>query len=182
MTKLTTSGVVRDILTRDPEMPSDEVIRQAKTKGLGATDEQIRKSISNQRSPIRAQVAAVKVVPVAAHATAPPKPPVPAPAPTPADVPDLAAVLANVALVNAVVGGASGGVESARRGWPRRSGRAAGSTCSSSTWTWSPASAPPNPRTDDSGRAGHRDEGDRPTSRWANSCPSRRWATLQACG
>ena len=112
MTKLTTSGVVRDILTRDPEMPSDEVIRWAKSKGLRATDEQIRKSINNQRNPIRAQVAAVRVAPVAAHATVPPKPPVPAAAPAVAT--DLAAVLANVALVNAAVG-ACGGVESARR-------------------------------------------------------------------
>lgn len=114
MTKLTTSGVVRDILTGDPEMPSDEVIRQAKTKGLRATDEQIRKSINNQRNPIRVLVAAVRVAPVAAHETAPPKPPVPAPASAPAVATDLAAVLANVALVNAAVG-ACNGVEGARR-------------------------------------------------------------------
>lgn len=114
MTKLTTSGVVRDILTRDPEMPSDEVIRWAKSKGLRATDEQIRKSINNQRNPIRVQVAAVKVAPVAAHATVPPKPPVPAATPAPAVATDLAAVFANVAAVNAAVG-ACNGVESARR-------------------------------------------------------------------
>lgn len=115
MAELSTSGVVRDILTSDPEMPSDEVIRRAKAKGLRVTDEQIRKSINNQRNPIRSQVAAVKVAPVAAREIAPPKvaPTVSAPAAT-TGTPDLAAVLANVALVNAVVG-ECGGVENARR-------------------------------------------------------------------
>ena len=73
MAELSTSGVVRDILTRDPEMPSDEVIRWAKSKGLRVTDEQIRKSINNQRNPIRAKVAAVKVAPTAAREITPPK-------------------------------------------------------------------------------------------------------------
>lgn len=115
MAELSTSGVVRDILTGDPEMPSDEVIRQAKSKGLRATDEQIRKSINNQRNPIRSKVAAARVAPTAAREIAPPKaaPAVSAPAATAPGTPDLAGVLGNVALVNKVVGLC--GVENARQ-------------------------------------------------------------------
>ena len=116
MAELSTSGVVRDILTGDPEMPSDDVIRRAKSKGLRATDEQIRKSINNQRNPIRAKVAAARVTPTAAREIAPPKaaPAVSAPAATTPGTPDLASVLGNVALVNTVVG-LCGGVENARQ-------------------------------------------------------------------
>ncbi len=116
MAELSTSAVVREILTGDPELPSDEVIRRAKSKGLRATDAQIRKSINNQRNPIRAQVAAATVAPTVTRTIAPPKaaPAVSAPAaPTP-EAPDLASVLGNVALVNTVVG-LCGGVESARK-------------------------------------------------------------------
>src|SRR4051812_40846656 len=106
MAELSTSGVVRDILTSDPEMPSDEVIRRAKAKGLRATDEQIRKSINNQRNPIRAKVAAAGVAPTAAREIPSPiaAPAVSAPAATAPGTPDLAGVLGNVALVNTVVG------------------------------------------------------------------------------
>ncbi len=116
MAELSVSSVVRDILTGDPETPSDEVIRRAKAAGLRATDEQIKKSINNQRNAIRAKVAATKVAPAAAHETVPPKaaPAVPAPAATPPVTLDLAGVLGNVALVNKVVG-LCGGVENARR-------------------------------------------------------------------
>jgi hypothetical protein len=111
--ELSTSAVVREILTGDPELPSDEVIRRAKSKGLRATDAQIRKSINNQRNPIRAQVAAAKVAPPVTRTIAPPKAVSAPAAPTP-EAPDLASVLGNVALVNTVVG-LCGGVESARK-------------------------------------------------------------------
>jgi len=116
MAELSVSGVVREVLTGDPEMPSDEVIRRAKVTGLRATDEQIRKSVHNQRNPIRAKVAAMKVAPMAARETAPPMtaPAVSAPAAMTPVAPDLAGVLGNVALVNTVVG-LCGGVENARR-------------------------------------------------------------------
>ena len=115
MADLSVSGVVREILTSDPELDTDEVIRFAKSKGLKATDDQIRKSVHNQRTAIRAKVAAVKPAPVAAHEAAPPKatPAVSAPAAT-AGIPDLAGVLSNVALVNKVVS-LCGGVENARQ-------------------------------------------------------------------
>ena len=116
MAELSTSGVVREILTGDPEMPTDDVIRRAKARGLRVTDEQIRKSINNQRNPIRAKVAAATVAPTAARETIPPKaaPAVPAPAATRPATPGLAGVLGNVARVNEVVG-LCGGVENARR-------------------------------------------------------------------
>lgn len=116
MAELSTSGVVREILTSDPEMPSDEVIRRAKAQGLRVTDEQIRKSVNNQRTAIRAKVAATTVAPPVASETAPPKvaPVVSAPAATTPGTLDLAGVLGNVALVNTVVG-LCGGVENARR-------------------------------------------------------------------
>jgi len=116
MAELSISSVVRDILTSDPEMPSDEVIRRAKSKGLRVTDGQIRKSAHNQRNAIRAKVAAAKVAPTAKRETAPPKAAsaVSAPAATNPGTPDLAGVLANVALVSQIVG-LCGGVENARR-------------------------------------------------------------------
>ena len=115
MAELSISSVVRDILTSDPEMPSDEVIRRAKARGLRVTDEQIRKSVNNQRNAIRAKVSATTVAPLVASETAPPKaaPAVPASAAT-AGTPDLAGVLGNVALVNTVVG-LCGGVKNARQ-------------------------------------------------------------------
>ncbi len=114
MADLSTSGVVREILTGDPEMPTDEVIRRAMAQGLRVTEEQIRKSVNNQRNPIRAKVAAAK----AAREPVPPKvapPKVASAAAAPAPEPSgLAAVLNNVALVNEVVG-LCAGVENARR-------------------------------------------------------------------
>ncbi|MBN9121824.1 MAG: hypothetical protein J0I06_22240 [Planctomycetes bacterium] len=114
MAELSVSGAVREILTGDPEMPTDEVIRRARSEGLRATEKQIRKSINNQRNPIRAKVAAARVAPAAARETTPPKvaPAVPASAAAVGPL-DLAGVLGNVALVNKVVGLC--GVETARQ-------------------------------------------------------------------
>ena len=114
MAKLSVSGVVREVLMSDPDMPTDDVISRAKAAGLRVTDEQIRKSINNQRTAVRAKVAATRAAPAAARETSPPKAAtaVAAPAATSAG-PDLAGVLGNVALVNTVVGLC--GVENARR-------------------------------------------------------------------
>ncbi|MFO0823272.1 MAG: hypothetical protein U0792_09145 [Gemmataceae bacterium] len=117
MAVLTTSGVVRDILLKDPEIDTNEAVRIAKSKGLKVPDESIRNSIYNLRKGIRAQVNATrgaKVAHAAARQTAAPKS---APAATTVDsaVPalDLSEVLGNVALVNKIVG-LCGGVENAR--------------------------------------------------------------------
>ncbi len=126
MANLSVSGVVREVLSSDPEMTTEEVIRRAKAQGLRVTDDQIRKSVHNQRTAVRAKVATAKVAPTAARETvqpkaappkaAPPKavPAVSTPAATTAGVADLAGVLRNVALVNEIVG-LCGGVENARQ-------------------------------------------------------------------
>ena len=44
MAGLSTQGVVREILTGDPEMPTEEVIRGAKARGVRVPDDAIRKA------------------------------------------------------------------------------------------------------------------------------------------
>ncbi len=112
MSKLTISGVVREILTADIDLSADDVIDLARSQGLKAPDESIRGAIYNIKGELKK--AGAKAAPAMARETALPKSLAPAAASTPAVAGDLTAVLANVALVNAVVG-ASGGVENARR-------------------------------------------------------------------
>lgn len=121
---LVVSTVVREILTGDINLSADEVIKKAKARGLTAPDASIRYTAHNIKSELKkklAKGAAPKAVPAAARATKSA-----APALTPEAVvvalptvvappaPDLAGVLANVALVNTVVG-ACGSAESARQ-------------------------------------------------------------------
>ena len=125
----TVSTVIREILTGDINLSADEVIKKAKARGVTASDTSIRYTAHNIKSELKkklAKGAALKAVPAAARATSAPPTPVPAPevlvattpvvalVPAPALAPDLAAVLANVALVNTVVG-ACGGAEPARQ-------------------------------------------------------------------
>jgi hypothetical protein len=98
---LTTSTVVREILTTDPTISADEVIKRAKVRGLKAPDATIRTTVHNVRSELKKK--AVRTAPAAARTTA-----------APAAAPELTSVLANVALVNAVVE-ACGGPEPARK-------------------------------------------------------------------
>jgi len=106
MSNLTTSGVVREILLKDPEIDTTEAIRRAKLKGLQVPAEKIRHSIHNQRNTIRAEVAAKpKVAPAAARETSPV---------ITESTADLGGVLSNVSLVNKIVG-LCGGVENARQ-------------------------------------------------------------------
>ena len=117
MAELSTSGVVRDILTGDPELPSDEVIRRAKSKGLRATDEQIPQVHQQPAEPDPSKGRGRRGWPRRRPArVTPPKaaPAVSASAATTPGTRDLAGVLGNVALVNAVVG-LCGGVENARQ-------------------------------------------------------------------
>jgi hypothetical protein len=116
MAVLTTSGVVRDILMKDPEIDTNEAVRIAKSKGLKVPDESIRNSIYNLRKGIRAQVKAgggAKVAQAAARQTAAPKPAPAATSEAAAPALELGEVLGNVALVNKIVG-ICGGVENAR--------------------------------------------------------------------
>jgi hypothetical protein len=104
---LTTSGVVRAILTADPSLSADEVIKRAKTKGLKAPEAAIRTTVHNVRSELKKKAA--RPAPAAARTTVAPAPAPSATAPT-----ELTGVLTNVALVNSVVG-ACGGVDPARK-------------------------------------------------------------------
>jgi len=118
MTKLTTQGVVRDILTRNPDLDTDEVIRRAKVKGVGVPDAKIRHAVHNLRNNVKAQVAGTtKVAPTADRETTPAK--IASVAATPAletstATPDLGGMLTNVLLVNTIVG-LCGSIENVRR-------------------------------------------------------------------
>jgi hypothetical protein len=110
------SSVVRSILSANINLSADEVIKKAKTQGVTAADASIRYAVHNVRSELKkkaAKGAAPKAVPAAARATKTPAPAL-AKAVVPAPTLDLSATLANVALVNTVVG-ACGGVEQARQ-------------------------------------------------------------------
>lgn len=117
-----TSAVVRSVLGANLKLTADEVVRKAKARGVTAPEASIRNLVYNIRGELRKKAAgAPKAVPAAARETAGPAPaptrtaaPKPTPAPTPSSAPDLPGVLANVALVNTVVGVAGGG-EQARR-------------------------------------------------------------------
>jgi hypothetical protein len=103
------TDVVRSILSTNLKLPADDVIKQARTRGVTASDKSLRDTIYNLRSGLKKKAAKTASVPSAARATTAPKP-----APAAPPVPDLSAVLSNVALVNTVVG-ACGGVEHARK-------------------------------------------------------------------
>jgi hypothetical protein len=127
------SSILRAILTADPTMATDEVVKKAKARGVNKPDKVIKHNIYNLRTALNKQ--APKSVPMPAksaarHTTAPepvstPTRPKPVPvmkhavgvsASTPASmssVADLAGVFSNVTLVNDVVG-ACGGVEPTR--------------------------------------------------------------------
>jgi hypothetical protein len=115
----TISPVVRAILTADINLSADEVIKRAKAKGVTAPDTSIRYAAHNIKSELKKKGVKPTPAPAAARETkAPPAssktPDVLTPVLTPSSAPDLSAMLANVALVNAVVG-ACGGVDQARK-------------------------------------------------------------------
>ncbi|MDB5312794.1 MAG: hypothetical protein JWO38_6996 [Gemmataceae bacterium] len=116
------TSTVREILTSDPSLSADEVIKRAKARGLDAPVPSIRNVVHNIRSDIKKKKKA-KAAPAAAREIPKPKPPAAAPkssaaTPKPSTatplVPNLADLLANVALVNRVVG-LCGGPENARQ-------------------------------------------------------------------
>jgi hypothetical protein len=100
---VSTSAVVRDILSAAPSLSADQVIAAARRRGVTAPDKSLRKLAHN----IRSELNKVKTKPSASAAQAPKPVPVAAretPAPKPAATPsDLSSVLANVSLVNSVV-------------------------------------------------------------------------------
>src|SRR4051812_20944545 len=107
-----TSTTLREILAQDLEMPTDEVLKRARARGVTAPEKSVKDSLYNLRSELRkrAKKAGAMPAPAAAKTTKPATTVTPVASPAP----DLAATLANVALVNTVVG-ASGGVDQARK-------------------------------------------------------------------
>lgn len=120
MPPASTSAVIRDILKTDQAMPSDQVIRLARARGVTGEKRLLQKRIVSVRSELKQSgspsptTAAPKpATPTPAASSA--KPAASKPSPTKPTTPSdkLGMVLSNVALVNAVVS-ACGGVENAR--------------------------------------------------------------------
>jgi cell division protein FtsN len=131
MAELSVRGVVRQVLTTNLDLPADDVIRRLRARGVKAPEADIRLAVHKVRSDLKSrQKAAGKAKPAPAApaaarqtparpAAAPAKPPAApakppaaaAPAAAPAELPK---VLANVALVNRVVG-QCGGAANARQ-------------------------------------------------------------------
>ena len=106
MATLSTTSTVREILTAAPTLTADEVIKKAHARGLNASAETIRSSVHNIRSELKK-----KGVTVAAQSTAVPVPPPAtqsAAVSLPAGDTDLARVLANITLVDRVIGACGG--------------------------------------------------------------------------
>ena len=95
--------VVRTVLTANPDLSVEDVARQLKARGLKVTGRAVKKAVYNVRSELRKGPAA----PAAAQPAAAP------PAASPATG-ELGLVLANVSLVNKMVG-TCGGVDQARQ-------------------------------------------------------------------
>jgi len=113
------SPVVRAILTDDINLSADEVIRMAKAKGVSAPDNSIRDAVHNIKSAIKKAMKkkGLKPTPVPAAprvTSSPVSAPTLAAAVTALPAADLTVVLANVGLVNALVG-ACGGIDQARQ-------------------------------------------------------------------
>jgi hypothetical protein len=105
---------VRSILATNIDLTADEVMRKAKDRGVKATDKSLRETVYNVKSELKRQAAKATPAPAAAREIKAPKP---MPTTTMSDsspTSDLAGMLANVALVNTVVG-TCGGIEQARQ-------------------------------------------------------------------
>ena len=117
MAELSISSVVRELLTLDPEMSAAEVVKRAKAKGLNASAESIRHRLNNLRVEYRQKAQAVPALASRTESPAPtasaPKPPRSDAPPSAGGAPDLAAVFANVVLVDRVRS-LCGGAENAR--------------------------------------------------------------------
>jgi hypothetical protein len=135
---VTTSAVVRSILTQNINLTADEVIQKAQSRGVTAAPDSIRALVYNIRGEVKRAAAARNGTPGSAGPAAKAAPSVrpatkvmgtvprvasqplklvvaPKPKSQPASSPtDLAGILANVALVNRVIG-LCGGAENARQ-------------------------------------------------------------------
>lgn len=106
--------VVREILTANLDLTADEVMTRAKKQGVTTRPDELRRIVHNTRSELRKRAA--QAAPAAGQAKAASRPAVPAVPAAPAGqvAPEFAAVLANVARVNQVLG-LCGGTENTRQ-------------------------------------------------------------------
>ncbi|QJW95414.1 hypothetical protein [Frigoriglobus tundricola] len=114
MPAVAASVVVRTILTDDINLAADEVIKRARAKGATGTDKSLRDTIYNVKSGLKKKGVKPAAVPAAAREIKAPTAPMVAATTPSSPSPDLTTMLANVALVNSVVG-ACGGAESTRK-------------------------------------------------------------------
>ncbi len=118
MAEMTMSGMIRKILTPNFDLAADEVVRRVIAKGLSTSPKSILANVYNMKSVMKKERAgAPRVVPAAARETSAPK--VTSVISTSSSQPTsetsvLTGVLANIALVNNLVG-LCGGVENVRR-------------------------------------------------------------------
>ncbi len=111
------STVVRSILNEDLEMPTDDVIKKAKTKGVTAPADSIRGVVYKLRSEMRRSEAKPTVAQTSARTTSNAQPSSVNESPVlalPSSVLDISEVFANIDRVNKVVD-AAGGVDQARQ-------------------------------------------------------------------
>lgn len=102
--------VIREILIANPSLSADEVMKKAAARGVNQDADTLRKAVHNIRSELR-KLPGGDALPASASAAIP----MPAPSGGPAGAAgSLAGLLANVMLVNQVLG-LSGGVENARQ-------------------------------------------------------------------
>jgi hypothetical protein len=109
------SALIRSVLSENPDLETNEIIRRVKLRGGKASDESIRHNLYNVKSLMKkAPAQPPQPVPAAARETPAPKAGPSAPAKAAVPAANLAGVLANVSLVNKVVD-VAGGVDQARQ-------------------------------------------------------------------
>jgi hypothetical protein len=101
-----TSSIVRSILSASPSLTLDEVVKRAKARGVGGSVETIRSRYYDIKAEMQKGAGASKALPVLSSKALP--------APPGAEAPNVAVVLANVALVHRMAN-AAGGAEPARQ-------------------------------------------------------------------
>ena len=120
MVEVFVSAIIREVLTKDPMLNTDEVVKRVKARGVASPLKSVKHVVHNLRKefrkpgmvvmPVPARKVSEKVVPAK---TVPVAQPVAMSVPATASSPDLSEVFANVALVNRVLG-RCGGADNAR--------------------------------------------------------------------
>jgi len=116
MAKVSISAIVREVLTKDPTLNTDEVVKRVKARGITAPPKSVKHVVHNLRKEFRKPSMVAVPAPAPKVSVKPATPittPVARPIQATAASSGLAEVLANVALVNRVLG-LCGGADNAR--------------------------------------------------------------------